>query len=74
MLVHEYLVLLLWGIGIGFLSAVVAVLPNFISHGSEVSFGFVLLIVFVIFANGAIWIIALSKIGSGKKRLSDDLD
>ncbi|MEI6140039.1 MAG: FtsX-like permease family protein [Mariniphaga sp.] len=73
MLVREYIVLLFYGISIGFLSAAIAVLPNFISQGSEVSFSSVLLIVFVIFANGVIWIVGLSKVGLKKKRLENEL-
>jgi ABC-type antimicrobial peptide transport system permease subunit len=74
MMVREYSLLLFYGIMIGFLSAIIAVLPNFVSRGSEVSFSSVLLIVFVIFANGVIWIFGLSKIGVKEKRLSADLD
>ncbi len=73
MLVREYLVLLFYGIVIGFLSAVIAVLPNFVSRGSEASFSSVFLIAFVIFANGAIWIVGLSKFGLKEKRLSVNL-
>jgi putative ABC transport system permease protein len=73
LLIREYITLLVWGILIGFISAVVAVLPNFISPGSDVSFMTVLLIVLAILANGVIWIAALSWFGLRKKSLIDNL-
>ncbi len=60
LLVKEYAVLLVWGVLTGFLSAVVAVLPNFILPAGKVPFWTVLLIVAVILLNGLIWIIGLS--------------
>lgn len=69
LLVREYIILLIWGILIGFVSAVVAVLPNFLAPGSEVSFFSVFLIVLVILANGIIWISLLSWFGLREKRL-----
>jgi hypothetical protein len=73
LLIREYAVLLLWGILIGFISAVVAVLPNFFTPGNDVSFITVSLIVLAIFANGMIWIIALSWFGLRKKNLINNL-
>jgi len=69
LLIREYIILLAWGILIGFISAVVAVLPNFLSPGSDVSFATVLLIVFAILVNGVIWIAGLSWFGLRKKSL-----
>ncbi len=69
LLIREYITLLVWGILIGFISAVVAVLPNFLTPGSDVSFITVLLIVLAILANGVIWIIALSWLGLHRKSL-----
>ena len=60
LLVREYGVLLIWGVIIGFFSATVAVLPNFISTGSNASFLTVLLIVAIIIAHGIFWIAGLS--------------
>lgn len=69
LLFREYINLLVWGIMIGFVSAVVAVLPNFLAPGNEVSFFSVSLIVLVILANGMIWISLLSWLGLREKRL-----
>ncbi|MCX6238610.1 MAG: FtsX-like permease family protein [Bacteroidia bacterium] len=73
LLVREYLVLLVWGISIGFISAVVAVLPNFLSPGNDVSFLTVVLIILGILANGMIWITVLSWLGLRKKSLIENL-
>jgi ABC-type lipoprotein release transport system permease subunit len=73
LLIREYAILLLWGILIGFISAVVAVLPNFLTPGNDVSFITVSLIVLAILANGMIWIIALSWFGIRKKNLINNL-
>ena len=72
-LVSEYVVLLFWGVSIGFLSAVVAVFPNFIAQGSEVSFVAILLIVFAILANGIFWIVLLSRLALRGKNLSSGI-
>jgi hypothetical protein len=69
LLIREYAVLLLWGILIGFITAVVAVLPNFLTPGNDVSIITVSLIVLTILANGMIWIIALSWFGLKRKSL-----
>lgn len=69
LLFYEYVILLVWGIAIGFISAVVAVLPNFLTPGNDVSFFSVLLITLVILLNGIGWIIALSWLGLKKKNL-----
>ncbi|MEI6680400.1 MAG: ABC transporter permease [Mariniphaga sp.] len=69
LLFYEYVTLLAWGIAIGFISAVVAVLPNFLTPGSDISFSSVLLITLVILLNGIVWIIALSWLGLQKKNL-----
>ena len=70
LLIREYITLLVWGILIGFISAVVAVLPNFLTPGSDVSFMTVLLIVLAILVNGVIWIAGLSWLGLRKNNLS----
>jgi ABC-type antimicrobial peptide transport system permease subunit len=71
LLIEEYVVLLVYGLLIGFISAVVAVLPNFLNPGNEVSFLTILLIVLVILLNGIIWIIMLSWFGLRQKKLSN---
>ena len=67
LLVNEYSVLLVWGVLTGFISAVVAVLPNFILPAGKVSFWTVLLIVTVILLNGLFWIVSLSWRGTRSK-------
>jgi ABC-type lipoprotein release transport system permease subunit len=69
MLFYEYAILLAWGIAIGFISAVAAVLPNFRTPGSDISFFSVLLITLVILLNGISWIFALSWHGLQNKNL-----
>lgn len=69
LLIREYITLLIWGILIGFIAAVVAVLPNFLTPGSDVSLMTVLLIVLAILVNGVIWIAGLSWLGLRKKSL-----
>ncbi len=69
LLIQEYAGLLVWGILTGFISAVVAVLPNFLAPGSEISFLSVLYIVIAILLNGLIWILLLSWLGLREKRL-----
>ena len=71
--VNEYLVLLIWGLLIGFISAVVAVLPNFLTPGNDVSLITVLLIVLVILVNGVVWIAGISWFGLRKKSLIENL-
>jgi hypothetical protein len=74
LLIREYAVLLLWGMLIGFVAAVVAVLPNFLRPGNDISFLTVLLIVAVILANGMTWIFLLSWLGLRGKRLISNLN
>jgi len=69
LLIREYITLLVWGILIGFIAAVVAVLPNFLTPGSDVSLMTVLVIVLAILVNGVIWIAGLSWLGLRKKSL-----
>ena len=69
LLVREYGVLLFWGVMIGFLSAIVAVFPNFIAQGSDVSFVAISLIVLAILINGIFWIVLLSRLALRGKKL-----
>ena len=73
LLTGEYLSLLLWGLAIGFVSSVIAVWPNFTSAGSEVSFGFVLMITAAIFLNGLFWIALLSWLSLKPKEILESL-
>lgn len=69
LLVREYLMLLLWGLLIGLISSALAVWPNFVAPGSEVSFGYVLTIVGMILLNGFFWIVLLSRLTLKPKEL-----
>ena len=66
---NEYLVLLFAGVLIGFVAAVVATLPAFLSTGSDASLSTVAIVVSLILINGMIWITGLSWISLQKKRL-----
>ena len=69
LLVQEYAVLLLWGVLIGCISAVIAVLPTLLSTGGKVSLWTVILIAALIIVNGVVWIFGLSLYGLRQKKL-----
>ncbi len=73
LLFREYLYLLLAGVLIGFLTAVVATLPAFLSANSDASFSTVVIVVAMILVNGVIWIAALSWLSLRKKTLVNEL-
>lgn len=60
LLLNEYLILLFAGVLIGFIAAVVATMPAFLSANADASPKTVLLVVGLILANGFIWIAGLS--------------
>lgn len=60
MLVQEYGLLLLLGVGIGFVAAVVATLPAIISDNAPISFLTIALVGTIILVNGFAWIIMLA--------------
>jgi ABC-type lipoprotein release transport system permease subunit len=66
---REYLILLLAGVLIGFIAAVVATLPAFLSAGSDASFTTVALVTGLILLNGFLWIFGLTWISLQKKTL-----
>lgn len=55
LLFREYLLLMVLGIAGGGLSAIIAVLPGFVSGQQNISAGFVLLLIAIITVNGIIW-------------------
>ncbi len=69
LLANEYLLLLTGGVLTGFITAVVATLPSFISTNTDASLGTVALITGIILLNGIIWIAALSWVSLRKKKL-----
>ena len=62
MLVQEYGRLLLAGVGIGFITAVVATLPAFFSEHTDISLSTISLLVVLILINGFIWIYGLALV------------
>jgi len=72
-LVREYFILLVVGVFIGFVTAVVATLPAFLSSNSDASFSTVALVVALILTNGIIWIVGLSWFALQKKILATGL-
>ena len=69
----EYFILLVAGVLTGLLAAVTAVLPAFLSPGSDASGSTVALVVALILVNGFIWIAVLTKAMLQKKNLVADL-
>jgi putative ABC transport system permease protein len=65
----EYLILLFVGVLIGFIAAVVATLPAFLSAGSDASFCTVAFVTGLILLNGFLWIFGLAWISLQKKTL-----
>lgn len=70
---NEYMGLFLIGTVAGFLSAVVATLPSFISDNSEISISSVLWILMLLLANGWIWIFLITRINIGKLSINEAL-
>ena len=65
----EYIILLFTGVIIGFITAVVATLPAFLSTNSDASFSTVALVTGLILLNGMIWIFGLTWFSLQKKTL-----
>ena len=69
----EYFILLITGVLTGLIAAVTAVLPAFLSPGSDASGSTVALVVALILVNGFIWIAGLTRAMLQKKNLVGDL-
>ncbi|MDD4426186.1 MAG: hypothetical protein PHS40_09700, partial [Mariniphaga sp.] len=69
LLAHEYLFMLVAGVLTGFISAIVATLPSFISSNTDASLTTVALITGFILLNGMIWIGVLSWVSLREKKL-----
>ncbi|MCK4748091.1 MAG: hypothetical protein KAT15_13675, partial [Bacteroidales bacterium] len=61
LVIREYLLLLLVGIGTGFIAAIVATLPSILSAHSGTSFASILIWLAVLVANGWIWIAFITR-------------
>lgn len=57
---NEYLLLLVLGVLLGFVTAVVATLPAFLSTNTDASFSTVAIVVALILVNGVVWVVGLS--------------
>lgn len=66
---NEYTILLFIGVAIGFVTAIIATLPAFLSANTDVSFSTVALVTTVILVNGICWIVGLSWFSLQKKSL-----
>ena len=62
MLVSEYVILLSAGVIIGFVTAIVATLPSFLSTNTDASLSTVILLILLILVNGLAWIALLSRL------------
>ena len=69
----EYFILLVAGVLTGLVAAVIAVLPAFLSPGSDASGSTVALVIALILVNGFIWIAGLTQSMLQKKNLVGDL-
>jgi ABC-type antimicrobial peptide transport system permease subunit len=59
-LVREYIFLLSVGVLLGFITAVIATLPSFLSNNTDASISTVAMVVSIILINGIVWIVGLS--------------
>ncbi len=66
---NEYLILLITGVVIGFITAVVATLPAFLSSNTDASFSTIAIVTGLILLNGFLWIFGLTWISLQKKTL-----
>lgn len=69
----EYMILLATGVLTGFAASVIAVLPAFLSSGSDASFSTVTMVTGIIIINGFLWILALTAISLRRKNLIAEL-
>lgn len=69
MLVSEYVILLSAGVVIGFVTAIVATLPSFLSTNTDASLSTVVLLILLILVNGFAWIAILSRVTLNNKTL-----
>ncbi|MCF8378771.1 MAG: ABC transporter permease [Bacteroidales bacterium] len=61
-IIIEYMILLLTGIVIGFISAVIATLPSILSPNTEVSFSFIVLLLIILLLNALLWTFGLATV------------
>lgn len=69
----EYLILLISGILIGFITAIISVFPAISSSLNDVSPWFVLLLMLVVIVNGTLWILLLTRFQLNKLNLAKEL-
>ena len=73
LVVREYLVLLLVGIGTGFVTAVVATLPSILNSHAGTSFNSILLWLVILVVNGWCWIQVVTRSALNRKAIYEAL-
>ncbi len=73
MLFREYFILMMFGIVGGGISAIMAVMPTFLSGQQNLSAGFVLFLISLVILNGVIWIGIISYLRLRKLRIVESL-
>lgn len=66
LLIREYLLLLVAGIGTGFFTAIIATLPSILNTNTGTSFVSILVWLIVLLLNGGLWIIVVSSLALRK--------
>jgi len=69
----EYLILLIAGILIGFITAIISVLPVLLSSLNDISPWFVFLLMLVVIVNGTLWIVFLTRFQLRKLNITSEL-
>ncbi|MCK4920113.1 MAG: FtsX-like permease family protein, partial [Bacteroidales bacterium] len=61
LIVFEYMILLGIGIGIGFITAIIATLPSILSQNTEVSFNTIVMLLIILLLNGFAWTFVMTN-------------
>ena len=62
LVVMEYMILLAIGVGIGFITAIIATLPSIVSPNTEISFINMVYLLLILLLNGWFWTLALTNL------------
>jgi len=73
LIVREYMILLLTGIGAGFLTAIVATLPAILSPNTGVSFTSIIIWLIILVGNGWIWIHLITRLALNESAIYTSL-
>ncbi len=66
---REYIFLLIFGIGIGFLTAIIATLPSLLSQNADISFTTLIILLLVLIVNGWIWTVLITNLALRNKNI-----